>query len=135
MGSTLAGGYSMIIALLVFLFLVSQLMLRFKKNSSEYDQIFIKDSKHDVEFYLTELDNYLNQWADDTHTLRELLHARCGALSEKKLTSKRIQEQLAEFACCLQRMPLFFLPAQATLGIFGSKKSSESCTLKWLGYK
>jgi hypothetical protein len=100
MGSTLAGVYSMIIALLVFLFLVSQLMLRFKKNSSEYDHVFIKDSKHDVEFYLTELDNYLNQWADDTHTLRELLHARCGVLSEKKLASKRIQEQLAEFAHC-----------------------------------
>lgn len=98
MGNELTGVYSIITALLVFLFLVTMLILRFQNKAADNDQTFIQDSRKDIEFYLTELDHYLSQWADESSTVRQQLHKRCSKLSEKKLSAERTQEKLAEFA-------------------------------------
>lgn len=98
MGTELAGVYAIITALLVFLFLVTMLVLRFQNKTADKDQIFIRDSRKDLEFYLSELDHCLSQWADESSTVRQQLHKRCSKLSEKKLSADRVQEKLTEFA-------------------------------------
>lgn len=98
MSSHLSGVYSLIIALLAFLFLVAKVTLRFKQKQSDYDQAFIRDCKQDLGFYQTELEHYLDQWVDDSCTHRDMLHAHCGVLSGKKPASKKVKEQLTEFA-------------------------------------
>ncbi len=119
MGSELAGVYAIIIALLVFLFLVTMLVLRFQNRASDNDQTFIQDSRKDIEFYLTELDHCLSQWADESSTVRQQLHKRCSTLNEKKLANNRVQEKLTEFADSHEKLLNIWHPLVELLDALG----------------
>lgn len=136
MGRELAGVYAIIAALLVFLFLVTMLILRFQNKSADKDQTFIQDSRKDIEFFLSELDHCLSQWVDETSTVRQQLHKRCGALSEKKLNADRVQVKLTEFAGSHEKLLNIWCPlvkilyALGTPGRFPYEHNHQRCIQK-----
>ncbi|WP_445358791.1 hypothetical protein [Microbulbifer sp. ANSA005] len=96
MGSALSGIYSPIIALLAFIILVGQFFSQYTMNKFHFDQSFIQKSQEELNFYIEQLDHYLNDESEKTESVRELLR-RFSALSEAELRSDLGKRVVQEF--------------------------------------
>ncbi|CAM3525651.1 hypothetical protein VA7868_02285 [Vibrio aerogenes CECT 7868] len=94
MGSAFGGIYSPIIALLAFVVLAFQVKSQQKIDKYHYDQSFILGCKKDFDFYILELDRFLEQNANENQKVRDVLHSEVECIDEKDLLNEDIIKKL-----------------------------------------
>ena len=93
-GSAMSGIYSPLLTLATLAVFVLQVRMQGQLNTHQFDQAYLQQARSDIDFYLTRLDQYLQQQSIRGFTPQSLLHDHFQQRVKEDLLSEK-SKQLA----------------------------------------